>query len=210
MKITVFGSTGKAGQEVVKQALERGWVVVAYARNPGKFEISSPAFTVIKGELNDLTALEKAIKGSDCVISLLGPSSNVQDTALSSGVKNIIATMEKCGVKRLIQISTPSSSDTNDGINFRFKMMVELVKRTMNGSYEEIVRIGEIVRASHLDWTLVRVPLLNEKPMTKQLQIGYIGQKKLKTALSRTDLAWFMLEQTSSKEFIQMAPVISN
>ncbi|MDO9534947.1 MAG: NmrA family NAD(P)-binding protein [Bacillota bacterium] len=38
MKITVFGSTGKAGQEVLHQVLYRGYTVIAYARNPSKIK----------------------------------------------------------------------------------------------------------------------------------------------------------------------------
>jgi hypothetical protein len=80
----------------------------------------------------------------------------------------------------------------------------------MRGAYREIVAIGDSVRASKLDWTLVRVPIINEKPITKQVQMGYLGQKRVKTALSRADLAWFMLEQVSKTEFVRKAPAISN
>ncbi len=40
MKITVFGCTGKTGREIVRQALERGYTVTAYARNPQKLEMT--------------------------------------------------------------------------------------------------------------------------------------------------------------------------
>ncbi|OMF61300.1 NAD(P)H-binding protein [Paenibacillus sp. FSL R5-0766] len=36
--ITVFGCTGKTGREIVRQALEHGHFVTAYARNPQKLE----------------------------------------------------------------------------------------------------------------------------------------------------------------------------
>jgi putative NADH-flavin reductase len=210
MKITVFGSTGKAGQAVSHQALDRGYAVTAYARNPDKIRFKHEALSVIQGELSNLGQLEEAITGADCVISLLGPSGNVQDAALSDGVKNIIAIMEKAGVKRLIQISTPSVAASNDGRDFRFGLMVALVKRMTPGAYKEIVRIGEEVRASKLDWTLVRVSLLNENPQTKNVRVGYLGQRIVKTALSRADLAWFMLEQAQSNGYLRKAPAISN
>ena len=38
MRIVVFGSAGKAGREAVRQALERGHAVIAYARNLGKID----------------------------------------------------------------------------------------------------------------------------------------------------------------------------
>jgi len=57
---------------------------------------------------------------------------------------------------------------------------------------------------------LVRVPLLNEKALTKKIRMGFLGQRIVKTSLSRADLAWFMLEQVNSRKLIQEAPVISN
>ena len=133
MRIAVFGSTGKAGQEVLRQALDRGYSVVGYARNPGKIELKHEALTVVHGELAELALVERAIAGADCVISLLGPGGNTPDTALSDGVKNVIATMEKVGVTRLIQIATVSAADPHDGRDLRFGLMVALVKRMVPG-----------------------------------------------------------------------------
>ena len=39
MKIAVFGATGGTGSVIVKQALERGHVITAFARNPDKMMV---------------------------------------------------------------------------------------------------------------------------------------------------------------------------
>jgi uncharacterized protein YbjT (DUF2867 family) len=39
MKIAVFGSTGLTGRQLVKQALEAGHHIVAFARSPSKLDI---------------------------------------------------------------------------------------------------------------------------------------------------------------------------
>lgn len=61
----------------MRQALDRGYAVIAYAHNPGKIKFGHEALCIVQGELDDLALLEKAISGADCVISLLGPSGNV-------------------------------------------------------------------------------------------------------------------------------------
>ena len=38
MKLIVFGATGGTGLEVVVQALERGWEVIAFVRSPEKIQ----------------------------------------------------------------------------------------------------------------------------------------------------------------------------
>lgn len=210
MKIVVFGSTGKAGQEVVKQALERGYQVVAYARNPDKIGIQHHMLTVTKGELNDIAAIEQAIAGADAVISLLGPGSTLKGNALSEGVKNIVSAMEKHGVSRIIQIATTIVHDPNDKRDFKLDFMIRLIKIIQPNVYAEIVQISDAIRNPKLNWTLVRVPFLNENPLTKTLQVRYKGEMKGKTSLSRADLAWFMLEQVESIEYMNKAPFISN
>ena len=210
MKIAVFGSTGKTGREVVRQALDCGYAVIAYARNPKKLDMTHTNLSVVSGELSDRDAIKEAVQGTDCVISALGPYFQVRDTALSDGVKNILSAMKDCGVSRIIQLSTISSPDPNDGKDFRAKMLVDMVKRSYPGSYAEIVRIGRIVRDSDMDWMLVRITLLNDKPLSKKLRVGYLGRKIVRTNISRSDLAWFMLEQVENLEYSRKAPAISN
>ena len=210
MKITVFGSAKKTGREVVRQALDRGYTVTAYARNPQKLDIIHSNLTVVSGELSDKDAIKTAVQGAACVISALGPYFTVRDTALSDGVSNILSAMKESGVSRIIQLSTISSPDPNDGKDFRAKMLVGMVKRSYPGSYAEIVRIGQMVRDSDMDWTLVRIALLNDKPLSKKLRVGCLGQKIVRTNVSRADLAWFMLEQAESSEHSRKAPAISN
>ena len=38
MKIIIFGATGTVGQELVKQAVEKGYEVTAFVRNPEKIQ----------------------------------------------------------------------------------------------------------------------------------------------------------------------------
>lgn len=210
MKIVVFGSTGKAGQEVVNQALERGYEVVAYARNPDKIDIQHNMLTVSKGELHDIAAIEQAIAGADAVISLLGPGGKLKDNAISEGVKNIASAMEKHGVSRILQIATTLVPDPNDKRDFKLDFMLRLVKIFQPSVYTEMIKINDAIRKPTFDWTLVRVPFLNENPLTKIVHARYKGEMKGQTSLSRADLAWFMLEQVESKEYMNKAPFISN
>lgn len=101
MKITVFGATGGTGKQLVEQALAAGYEVVAYARNPSKLNISHEHLTVVQGELSDQALIENAIKGSDAVLSTLGPRGGSKNKPITQGMQNIIATMKKQGVRRL-------------------------------------------------------------------------------------------------------------
>jgi N-acyl-L-homoserine lactone synthetase len=125
-------------------------------------------------------------------------------------MENIIVAMKKQGVRRLIISSTLSAKDANDLPDFRAKALVALVKLTMHAAYEEIVSVAETVRASELDWTIVRLTLLNDNSKSGKVRVGYLGRGEVGTWVSRADIADFMLKQVKDTKYLQQAPVISN
>lgn len=210
MKIAVFGSTGPSGQLIIKYALAKGYEVVAYARNPAKISFQDKKLIIVKGNLNDVPAIEKAINGVDAVISILGPSSNVKTTELSNGTMHIINAMKKYNVGRLVAMGTASVNDENDLPVFKFRLLVSVVKKIIPGAYREIRLIGSMVKQSGLDWTLIRLGLLTNKTATGKLIAGYYGQDKINIGISRADLAKFFVDQVEDTKYIQKAPAISN
>src|SRR5947209_4682446 len=72
MNLLILGATGGTGRALVEQALERGHVVTAFARDPSKVRARHPNLRVVKGDILDLGSLESAIRGQDAVLSALG------------------------------------------------------------------------------------------------------------------------------------------
>jgi len=210
IKIAVFGPSGGTGKQIVEQALASGYDVVAYARNPSKLNISYEHLTVIQGELSDAALIETAVKGVDAVLSALGPRGSSKDKPLTQGIQNIIAAMKNQGVHRLIMTSTLSAKDAKDKPDFRTRAMVNLVKTTMHAAYEDIVSVAETVRASDLDWTIVRLAILNNKPKSGKVKVGYVGSGEVGTQIRRADIADFMLKQIENTKYLRQAPAISN
>jgi putative NADH-flavin reductase len=209
LKITVFGATGNTGIRVVEQALAAGDYVVAYVRNPSKLNISHEHLKVIQGELTDEPLIESAVSGANAVISVLGPRGDSKNKPITRGMQSIIAAMKKQGIRRLIITSTLSAKDPNDPLNFRTKALVNLVKATMHDAYEEIVSVAKTVRDSDLDWTIVRLTMLNN-PKSGKVKAGYISKGKVGTWISRADLADFLLKQVQDTKYLRQAPAISN
>lgn len=210
MKIAVFGSTGPSGQLIVKQALSKGYEVVAYARNPSKISFQDKNLVVVKGTLHDVTAIESAVNGVHAVVSILGPSSNVKTTELSDGTQHIINAMKKYHVSRLVAMGTASVDDENDLPVFKFRLLVKIVKFLIPGAYFEIRRIGNLVKQSGLDWTLIRLGMLTNKAGTGKVVAGYYGKVNHSISISRADLAEFFVNQVEDKAYLYKAPAISN
>ena len=210
MKLTIFGATGGTGKQLIKQALVEGNHVVAYVRNPSKLEIMHKDLTIVGGELADQMMIEQAVNGVDAVISVLGPRNGSKNKPITQGMLNIIAAMNKYGVRRLIVSSTLSVKDPKDLPDFKSKVLVSFVKLTMRSAYEEILCVAETVRNSDLDWTILRLTTLNNNPKSGKVRVGYLGMDEVGMRISRADLAEFMLKQVKNKKYLQKSPVISN
>jgi putative NADH-flavin reductase len=210
MKITIFGATGGTGKQLVEQALEAGNEVVAFCRNPSKLNMRHEHLTIVHGELTDQALIEHAVSGAEAVISVLGPRGDSKNKPITEGTQNILAAMKKQGVRRLIISSTPSAKDPNDMPDFKFRALVALVKLAMHAAYEEIISVAETVRMSDLDWTIVRVSMLNNNPKSGKVKVGYVGKGEVGTRISRADMANFMLKQVQDTQYLRQAPVISN
>ncbi|MDG3441183.1 SDR family oxidoreductase [Nitrospirillum amazonense] len=212
MKIALFGGTGPTGRHIIEEALRQGYKLSVYTRDAGKLSAFGSKIEVIVGDLNNREAIKACVAGSDAVISALGPNSlKARETRpIMHGVGTIISVMEELIVRRLIQISTAAYRDPKDGFDLKSRAFVLLFKLIVHNAYDDIKSTAELVSNSRLDWTLVRIPNLKDGPATGQVDAGWYGRTKLGTKLSRGNLAKFLVDQVTAKEFVNAAPGIAN
>jgi uncharacterized protein YbjT (DUF2867 family) len=193
---------------LVQQALAAGHEVVAYARTPSKLPVHQ-RLTPVQGQLDDASAIATAVRGSDAVHSMLGPSTNKADTPpLITGYRNIVAAMREHGVERLVAMGTPSITDPTDGKEAKVRLMISGIRRFQPVAYDAIVTIGQIIRESGLQWTIVRLPLLTDGPKAPSINVRNVGDKG-GLRLSRANAAAYFLEQASDYSEIGRAPFIT-
>ena len=72
MKIIIFGAGGGIGKHAVTHALNKGYEVTAYLRNPEKLTARAENLTVVKGEITDYARMKIAISGCDAVVWCIG------------------------------------------------------------------------------------------------------------------------------------------
>ena len=118
MKLLIFGSTGGTGRELLKQALEQGYRVTAYARNPAKIDdIKHTSLQVIRGDVLDPASVESAVAGQEAVLSTIGAGAG-RTGLRADGTRNIVEAMEKIGVRRLVCQSSLGVGDSRDNLPF--------------------------------------------------------------------------------------------
>ena len=210
MRIAVFGGTGATGRLLISQALDSGFSVTAYARHPEKLGIEDNRLRVVKGELSDCAAIDRAVEGSDAVISLLGPGRPLKGTPVALGTRAILSSMDKFGVRRIVAIATASVRDPRDKPGLRTRFLVGMSKLLVRPAYNDVVATAQAIRASDRDWTIIRPPFLSNGRRTGQVSAGYLGDGITGTYLSRANAADFMLKQLRSDTYVRKAPVVAS
>ncbi len=206
MKLLIFGSTGSIGRELVKQALEQGHTVTAFARDPAKFDIKHTNLQVVQGDVMEPASVERAVQGHEAVLCSLGAGR--KGTVRSEGTRNIISAMEKVGVRRFICQSTLGAGDSRGNLNIFWKyIMFGLLLRPM---YADHVRQENYVRQSRLDWTIVRPGAFTDGNRTGDYLHGCPAtDKSTKLKISRADVADFMLKQLIDDTYLHKTPGLS-
>ncbi len=212
MTITVFGATGGIGRHVVDQLLAGGQDVVAYVRNPSKLERTDPRLRVAQGELSNLDQVTEAVRGSDAVISTLGPSLRRGATGMpvTDGTRNIVAAMRASGVRRFVGLATPSIPDPHDRPTFKARLLPVVAGLAFPNALAELRGMTTAVTESDLDWTIARITQPTNKPARDTVRAGFLGRDKVGSAMTRADIATFLISQLTDHTHLRAAPAISN
>jgi putative NADH-flavin reductase len=207
-KILVLGATGGTGRLIVNQAVARGYDVTALVRSLEKGQALKGA-TLIIGDARDEKGLRQALKGRDAVISALGtPASPFREvTLLSTAARALVSAMKSEQVSRLIAITGIGAGDSAGHGGFLFdRVIFPLLLRKV---YADKNRQEAIIKSSGLDWVLVRPSILNDKPGRNKIRALTDLSSFHGGAISRSDVASFVLDQVRADTWVHRSPLIS-
>lgn len=208
MKLTIFGSTGCTGRQVVTQALEQGHDVTAFARSPEELDQKHEKLKVVKGNVLDFASVERAIQGQDVVLCTLGLPPMDKNNLRANGTKNIVRAMEKTGVKRFICQSSHGVGDSSDTLPFLMKYLI--VPFMLRRAFADHEIQENYIKESQLDWIIARPAALTDGEHTGSYQQGFTAENKTVTSkISRADTADFMLRQLADNNYLHKTPSIS-
>jgi putative NADH-flavin reductase len=208
MKLLVLGATGGAGQEIVRQAIERGHSVTAFVRSLDRLKPFKDRITIKQGDLLNSAELEQAIRGHDAVLSAFGPRvpiSKADANLLQRFAVALTSAMPQAGVRRVIA----------ESVAFLFKDAIippaYLLGRLLFPSVvADSSAMEELLRKSGLDWTIVRPPELKDKPYTGKYRTREGHLPLFGFSISRANVADFMLKAVENRSSIGKIVGISN
>jgi putative NADH-flavin reductase len=200
LKLVVFGSTGGTGRELVRQALELGHEVTAFARQAQALGIEHERLRIIEGDALRPVSVDAAILGQHAVLSALGTRSLFRRIRLfSESAALIVGSMERRGVRRLIVESSLGVGDSRGQLGLLGTWIA--VPIFLRRIYADKEKQEAIIARSQLDWTFVRPAMLTNRPLTRTYRTwSGAGPKPSASRISRADVAHLMLSILAKPE----------
>lgn len=204
MKLIVFGATGKTGQHVWRQALERGHEVSVFTRSAAKFDESGPNLRVVQGNVLDHSSVADAVSGQEAVIIALGSNGLGDKSTLTTGTRNVVDGMTLNGAGRLVVLSAAGVGESWGQISLLAKVMFKTMLRNIHADH---IAQEKAVRESRLDWTIVRAAILKDQPASGQYRVGNSGKVN---HINRADVADFLVKQLDDSAYVKQAVSVTS
>ena len=127
---------------------------------------------------------------------------------METGAKNIVNSMKKHGVRRIVSTTGAGVRQPED----QPKFMDRLIGVMLNLLAKEVVLDSaanvKVIQSSDLDWTIVRFPRLVNGVHTGTYRVGYVS-KESSTLFSRADGADFILKELTYKQWVSKLTRVS-
>lgn len=210
LTIAVLGGTGMVGGFILQEALAQGYKVRALARSPHKLNHLQDRITIVQGDARDAQVIDELLRGSDVVLSALGPARGDGDAALmisTVATGHIIDLSPRHNIQRYILVSGGGVDAPGDDRNFTGWLMQKMVAIALRDTLDDKQAEYELLAASSLPWTALRCPRIVAEPFVEPP----VASLTTPTAftLRAGELAWFMINEIGSDEFAGKAPFLN-
>lgn len=202
MRILVFGASGATGRLFVEGALAAGHHVTAFVRDQAKLAVAHTSLRIHQGDVADAGRVDAAMPGHDVVVSTLGVGKPLSaDPAVVRGVGHVITSMERHGLRRLLYQSFIGVTESRADAGFLIRHVARFPLRHEIADHEAK---ESLVRASGLDWTIVRPPKLTGGAATRTYRHGTdIAASSFFPTLARADVADFLLREIAQPTYVR-------
>ncbi|MGI9404311.1 MAG: NAD(P)-dependent oxidoreductase [Hyphomicrobium sp.] len=210
-KVLVIGASRGIGLETVKALLAKGYEVRAFARSASTIPFDDERLEKVDGDALDRRDIDGTLAGVDAVIQSLGvtfgPEMILKGTTLfSKSARMLVDAMRAKGVKRLIAVTGLGAGDSrgHGGLLYDALVFPLVLKRVYDDKDVE----EQIVRASGLEWTIVRPGLLTSAAPAGRYQVLTDPKSWHAGAISRSDVGEFLTRQVEDRTYIGQTPVL--
>ena len=213
MRVCIVGASGKLGQYMVQQSLDRGDEVVGVCREQslGKLDAFKGRITVIPGATDDREVIKRAVAGCGGVLVVMTPRGvHGYSTATTQAVLDYAAR----GARLIFSCGWHITLDGQDVYSLKLKTLVKvfgpLARLARFADLDDQVEAARRIFASDTRWTVVRGSDLEEgESQGLPVWSRHVGDPILESNITRrVDFALFMVEALDNDELVHKAPAI--
>lgn len=208
MKILIVGATRGIGRQLLEQALASGHSVTALARNPQRLAAQHERLRLLKGDILDPGSVAAAMAGQDAVCCTIGVKTPWEQAGVfAEGTRQLLQAMKKAGVRRLMCVTGIGAGDSKGHGGFLYdRIFYPLLLRAV---YADKDRQESLIKASDVDWTIVRPGFLTHGPLTGNYRVLTELTGITAGRISRADVAHFILKELESKRHLRQTPLLT-
>jgi putative NADH-flavin reductase len=209
MKIALFGATGGTGRQFLAQASAAGHEITAVVRDPTRLP-DRTGLSVVAADVMNPDAIGPLIAGQDAVVTTIGSRQARKPTTVQTdSTASILSAMRHNGIRRLVVVSNSGMITTGDGPVSRM-VVKPIVGRLLRYTFADMRRMEDLVRASELDWTIVRPPMLTDGRRTGAYRTAIDRNVRGGIRISRADLADSLLRCLAETALVHAVVSIAN
>jgi len=206
MKIALIGGSGRVGQAILAEAVQRGHDVTVIARNPEKLDAKAGHVKSVKADVANADETARAVKGHDAIISAFNSgwgNPNIR-ADYAKGFAGILAGIKKSGVKRVLVLGGAGSL-LEDG-----KRVVD--SPTFNPQFKDGAlgaadALDTIRKEKDLEWSFISPPkMLKPGERTGKYRHGHdepVKDPAGESHISMGDLAHAIIDEIEKPKHIR-------
>jgi putative NADH-flavin reductase len=209
--VLIIGASAGIGLEAVKRALAEGHRVRALARRADSIAVADPALVKLAGDALDRATVERSLEGVEAVIQSLGAPRELGAVLwgtrlFSSATRILVDAMQARGVTRLVAVTGLGAGDSrgHGGLLYDAIAFPMVLKRI----YDDKDVQEQMIRASRLEWTIVRPGLLVNGAATGRARALTDPKDWRAGSVTRADVAAFLVREAFERRFVGLTPLL--
>ncbi|MFC6355936.1 NAD(P)-dependent oxidoreductase [Luethyella okanaganae] len=212
-RVGIIGVSGKLGQYMAREALDRGYEVVGVCReqSTGKLGDLAEAISVLPGDTNDRRLIREAVASCDGVLTVLVPWGTRH---YASGTAQAVLDYARADARLIFSCGWHVPGHEKDHYPrttlLAQSAMTKLMRAIRVMDIDDQVEAARLIYASDTRWTVVRGSTLEEgESQGLPVWADYVGHPKLASDRTRrVDYARFMVEALTDDDLVRKTPAI--
>ena len=211
IKIAVLGGGGRTGKYLVSHLIDRGYKLKILLRNlpalddPFSSVLASSQIEIVWGDAVNYEDIYKLLSDCQVAISTVGQRHG-EPMVASTGTENILKVMDQYDMKRYILVGGINIDTPFDRKSDQTKAATEWMKNSFPAIHEDRAKSYDILAKSNLDWTLVRLPMIEYTDEIFPVEANLEDCRG--TKISTKNIAFFLEELIADKTYIKKAPFL--